>query len=81
MGKICLKHGVKVVSDEIHMDFVYPGNVHTPFYEVDPSFKEFSIVCTAPSKTFNLAGLWTSNIIIANEKMRENSKKSKREMA
>lgn len=77
MGKICQKHGVKVVSDEIHMDFVYPGYVHIPFYEVDPSFKEFSIVCTAPSKTFNLAGLWTSNIIIANEKMREKFKEVK----
>lgn len=71
MGKICQKHGVKVISDEIHMDFVYEGHQHTPFYNVDESFKEFSIVCTAPSKTFNLAALQTSNIIIANKDMRE----------
>ena len=71
MGKICQKHGVVVVSDEIHMDFVYEGHTHVPFYEVDESFKDFTIICTAPSKTFNLAALQTSNIIIANEKMRK----------
>ncbi len=71
MGKICQKHGVLVVSDEIHMDFVYPGYTHVPFFEVDPSFKDFSIVCTAPSKTFNLAGLWTSNILIADPALRK----------
>ena len=44
---------------------------HIPFYNVDESFKEFSIICSAPSKTFNLASLHTSNIIIADDKMRE----------
>lgn len=71
LGMICKKHQVLVVSDEIHMDFVYQGHQHTPFYTVDESFKEFSIICTAPSKTFNLAALQTSNIIIANEKLKE----------
>lgn len=71
LGDICKKHGVIVVSDEIHMDFVFEGSKHIPFYNVDESFKEFSIVCTAPSKTFNLAGLQTSNIIIANEEMKK----------
>ncbi|MFR7592458.1 MAG: MalY/PatB family protein [Longibaculum sp.] len=71
MGMICKKHHVYVVSDEIHMDFVYQGHVHVPFYNVDESFKDFTIICTAPSKTFNLAALQTSNIIIADEKMRE----------
>lgn len=71
MGLICKKHGVIVISDEIHMDFLYPGHEHVSFYEVDPSFKEFSLVCTAPSKTFNLAGLQDSNIIIADKKMRD----------
>ncbi len=71
LGKICQKYGVIVVSDEIHMDFVYSGYAHIPFYKVDPSFKDFSIICTAPSKTFNLAGLWTSNILIANETLRK----------
>jgi cystathionine beta-lyase len=71
IGNICKKHKVIVVSDEIHQDFVFKNHKHIPFYEVDPSFKEFSIICSAPSKTFNLAGLQTSNIIMANETLRE----------
>lgn len=71
IGEICKKHHVMVVSDEIHQDFIYTDNVHIPFYNVDESFKEFSIILTAPSKTFNLAGLQTSNIIIADEKLRD----------
>lgn len=71
VGDICKKHGVIVVSDEIHNDFIYEGYKHIPFYNVDESYKDFSIVCTAPSKTFNLAGMQTSNIIIANEEMRK----------
>lgn len=77
MGQICLKHHVYVVSDEIHMDFIYPGHQHVSFYNVDPSFSDFSIICTAPSKTFNLAALQTSNIIIKDEKMREKFKQEK----
>lgn len=77
LGDICQKHDVIVVSDEIHMDFVYEGHTHVPFIEVDPSFKDFTIVCTAPSKTFNLAALQTSNIIIPNETLREQYKKEK----
>lgn len=71
IGMICKKHQVIVVSDEIHMDFVYKEYQHIPFYDVDDSFKEFTIICTAPSKTFNIAALQTSNIIIADEKLRE----------
>lgn len=71
IGTICQKHHVYVVSDEIHMDFVYEGYKHVPFYNVNQSFQEFTMICTAPSKTFNLAALQTSNIIIANEQMRE----------
>ena len=74
IGKICQKHHVLVVADEIHQDFVYRDHVHIPFYNVDESFKDFSIVLTAPSKTFNLAGLQTSNVIIANEKLRQTYK-------
>ena len=71
IGEICKKHHVIVVCDEIHQDFVYTDHIHIPFYNVDESFKDFSIILTAPSKTFNLAGLQTSNIIIADEKLRE----------
>ncbi len=71
IGEICLKYGVKVVSDEIHSDFVYGDRKHYVFTTVDPGFEEFSIVCTAPSKTFNLAGLQASNIFIPNVQIRK----------
>lgn len=71
LGEICLRHHVIVVSDEIHNDFVYPGFEHTVFVNVDPRFTEFTVTCTAPSKTFNLAGLQISNIFISNETLRE----------
>ena len=71
VGEICLKYGVKVVSDEIHSDFVYGDRKHYVFTTVDPRFEEFSIVCTAPSKTFNLAGLQASNIFIPNVQIRK----------
>ena len=71
LGEICLRHHVIVVSDEIHNDFVYPGFEHTMFANVDPRFAEFTVTCTAPSKTFNLAGLQISNIFISNETLRE----------
>ncbi|MDE7016571.1 MAG: pyridoxal phosphate-dependent aminotransferase [Lachnospiraceae bacterium] len=70
IGDICLRHGVKIVSDEIHSDFVYPGHKHYMLPTVDERLKDISIVCTAPSKTFNLAGLQASNIWIPNEEMR-----------
>lgn len=70
IGEICLQHGVKVVSDEIHSDFVYEGRKHHIFTTVNPDLEEISIICTAPSKTFNLAGLQVSNIFIPNEKIR-----------
>lgn len=77
IGDICKKHHVYVVSDEIHMDFIHPGSKHIPFYEVDESFKEFSMICTSPSKTFNIAGIQVANMIIADEKMREKFEKRK----
>ncbi|MBO6047501.1 MAG: pyridoxal phosphate-dependent aminotransferase [Erysipelotrichaceae bacterium] len=71
IGDICQKHDVYVVSDEIHMDFVYAPKKHIPFVSVDPSFEEFTITCTAASKSFNLAGFYTSNIVIPNNKIRK----------
>ena len=71
LGEICLQHQVIVVSDEIHNDFVYPGYEHTVFANVDPRFADFTVTCTAPSKTFNLAGLQMSNIFIPNEQLRK----------
>lgn len=71
IGNICLKYGVKVVSDEIHSDFVYEGVRHYVFAAVDKRFADISIICTAPSKTFNLAGLQVSNIFIPNPQIRQ----------
>ncbi|MBR0225579.1 MAG: pyridoxal phosphate-dependent aminotransferase [Thermoguttaceae bacterium] len=70
LGEICVRHGVLVVSDEIHHDFVFKG-VHTVFETIKPEFAENCVTCTAPSKTFNLAGLQTSNIFIRNKKLRD----------
>ena len=71
IGEICRRHGVKVISDEIHCDFTWPGVVHTPFVKACPEMAEDTVICTAPSKSFNLAGLETSNIIIPGEALRE----------
>ena len=65
LGDICLKHGVIIVSDEIHNDFVFEGE-HTVFATVKKEFEDISIICTSPSKTFNLAGMLISNILIPN---------------
>ena len=59
------------------MDFVYAPHKHIAFYEVDPEYKNFSIILTAASKTFNLAALQTSAAIIADEKLRNQFKKVK----
>jgi len=67
LGDICQKHGVTVISDEIHEDFIYEGNTHQVFANLKPEYKDFTITCTSPSKTFNLAGLQVSNIIIPNK--------------
>lgn len=71
MGDICLRYGVLVVSDEIHSDFVWPGNRHQVFAALSPAFGRITVTCTAPSKTFNIAGLQISNILIPNPAMRE----------
>lgn len=71
MGDICLKHNVIVISDEIHADFVYKGYLHFIFASLKPEFLNNTVICTAPSKTFNLAGLQVSNIFIANDEIRK----------
>ncbi|WP_343747545.1 MalY/PatB family protein [Fluviicola sp.] len=72
IGEICLKYNVVVVSDEIHCDLVYEqtGRKHIPFASINESFLLNSVTCTAPSKTFNLAGLQVANILAADEKIR-----------
>lgn len=70
LGDICYKHHVIVVSDEIHADFVFNGK-HQVFANLKKEYEEITITCTAPSKTFNLAGLQVSNVFIANPKLRK----------
>ncbi|MBR4577664.1 MAG: pyridoxal phosphate-dependent aminotransferase [Clostridia bacterium] len=70
IGRICAEHRVIVFSDEIHSDFVWEGE-HQVFQEADPSFRNITITATAPSKTFNLAGLQQSNIFIPDSGLRQ----------
>jgi cysteine-S-conjugate beta-lyase len=70
VGKLCLKYGVIVVADEIHHDLVFKGFRNTCFATLSKELAENCVVCTAPSKTFNLAGLQVANIIIPNPKLR-----------
>lgn len=74
LGDICLKYNVKVISDEIHGDFVFRGK-HTVFSGIKKEYEDITVTCTSPSKTFNIAGLQISNIIISNEELREKFRK------
>lgn len=71
ISEICLAHNVLVVSDEIHSDITFGSNVHTVYGSLSEQALKNSIICTAPSKSFNLAGLQFSNIFIADEKLKK----------
>ena len=70
MGQICERYGVTVFSDEIHADFIWDGP-HQAFITAKDGLDEIAVTATAPSKTFNLAGLQISNIVIKNKQMKE----------
>ena len=72
---LCIENGVILVSDEIHEDFVYPGHKHISLFNVDERVKEIGITCTSVSKTFNMAGLQISNILIPNRELRHKFRK------
>ncbi len=74
LGDLCVKHGVIVVSDEIHEDFVFQGK-HQVFAGLKKEYEERCIVCTSPSKTFNLATMVLSNIFIPNRDLRKRFRK------
>ena len=74
IGDICVKHGVTVVSDEIHNDFIWAGP-HTVFAGIKKEFADISVTCTSPSKTFNLASMLISNIFIPNQILRRKFRK------
>lgn len=70
IGTICIRHGVTVVSDEIHGELVYLGHVYTPFASLSDEFARHSVTCFSPSKAFNIAGLQIATIVAQNEDVR-----------
>lgn len=70
LGDVCLRRGVFVISDEIHADFIYGNAPHTVFASIRPEFEKNCAVCTAPTKTFNLAGLHIANTYLADPALR-----------
>ncbi|TDE37385.1 MalY/PatB family protein [Antarcticimicrobium sediminis] len=70
VADFCKRHDLLLISDEIHHDLVFPGQTHIPMALVDPSITDRLIMLTAPSKTFNVAGLHTGNVIIPDDGLR-----------
>ncbi len=66
LAELCVKYGVMVISDEIHSDLLLSGNRHIPFASLGKDVADLTLTCMAPSKTFNLAGLYTSVMIATN---------------
>lgn len=71
IGDICKKHGVIIMDDEIHCDFVFPGHKFISFMTLDKKYSDNLVLYTSPSKTFNVAGLQPANIIIENDELRK----------
>ena len=71
IGEICLKNNIIILSDEIHSDIIYKGYKHIPIASLSKELEQKTITCIAPSKTFSLAGLSTSAIIIPNKEIRK----------
>lgn len=71
VGDICLKYNLLILSDEIHCDLVYPGYKHLPVAGFSEAVSQITLTFVAPSKTFNLSGLSTAAVIIANEQLRK----------
>ena len=70
MNDICLRHHVKVVSDEIHCELMMPGHVFQPFAAVSEACRQNSVILNSPSKSFNIAGLQAANIICSQPEWR-----------
>ena len=70
LGRICKEKGVIIVSDEIHSDLIYPGHKHVPLPSISEELAEITVVCMAPNKTFNIAGLSSAFLVIPQKKMR-----------
>lgn len=70
IGEICIRHGVTVVSDEIHCELVFPEYRYTPFASISDTFLRHSVTCISPSKAFNIAGLQIANIVCSDTVLR-----------
>ena len=70
LGDMCIRHGVTVVSDEIHCELVFPGHRYTPFASISEKFLQHSVTCLSPSKAFNIAGLQIANIVCIDAALR-----------
>lgn len=71
LGEICVKHNIIIVSDEIHSDLIFEGYKHVPLASISEEITEITLSCFAPSKTFNLAGMSTSSVVISNKNLFE----------
>lgn len=71
IAEICLKHNVYIISDEIHSDFIFEGKKHVPISTLSEEVKMKTVTCVAPSKTFNIAGIQASNMIVFDGEVRE----------
>ena len=69
LADLCLSRNILMVSDEIHHDLVYSGHTHQVLAALSPELEDKVITCTSASKTFNLAGTMTGNVIIANQEL------------
>lgn len=76
LSDICLRHGVKVVADEIHCDFIWSGVDFVPYSSLEKKYLFNAVICTSASKTFNIAGLQTANIFIPDKEMRQAFRKT-----
>lgn len=71
LAELCVRHQVLVVSDEIHSDLVLGGHKHIPLASLGKEIADLCLTCMAPSKTFNLAGLYTSMVIVTNPELKK----------
>lgn len=76
LGRICIKHNVKIISDEIHSDFIFCDRPHLPIASLSEELSDITVTCTSPTKTFNIAGIQAANIIVSNPQLRRKVNKA-----
>ncbi len=71
LAELCVRYNVVTISDEIHSDLILFGNKHVPLASLGKEMADLTLTCVAPSKTFNLAGLYTSAVIVTNPRLKK----------